>query len=262
MQLYDLAYDLGCKGVTYYREGSRDAVLSSASEPKKAATPAVPDDSAPALAPVDGAPVASAVSPSVAPIFGAGAIAAPAPAAPPATVKPRPQTVFGYTRRVKAPEGTANITINSDQEGPLEVFINVGRAGSDIAALAEAMGRLISLSLRLPSPIPPEERLQLMATQLRGIGGSRSIGFGAERVLSLPDAVAQALTWHLQQGLSDVPAPFSGTPNRNGDEPTPMQLTLPVPAPMGNICPQCGSSSAYVMEEGCKKCHSCGYSEC
>jgi ribonucleoside-diphosphate reductase alpha chain len=115
--------------------------------------------------------------------------------------------------------------------------------------------------LRLPSPIPGDERLQLMATQLHGIGGSRSIGFGAERVLSLPDAVAQALTWHLEQGLSQVPPPISGTPHRNG-APAPLQLTLPALKMTGNICPQCGSTAAFVLEEGCKKCHSCGYSEC
>ncbi|HWE61037.1 MAG TPA: ribonucleotide reductase N-terminal alpha domain-containing protein, partial [Chloroflexota bacterium] len=254
-QLYNLAYDLGCKGVTYYREGSRDAVLSSANEHRKAPAATV---TAAEPAPIFNVASTPQTSAPTAPASGVASAATPPL---PATVKPRPQTVFGYTRRVKAPEGTANITINSDEEGPLEVFINVGRAGSDIAALAEAMGRLISLSLRLPSPMPPEERLQQMATQLRGIGGSRSIGFGAERVLSLPDAVAQALTWHLQQGLSNVPAPISGTPGRNGQA-TPMQLTLPTLTPTGNICPQCGSGSAYVMEEGCKKCHSCGYSEC
>jgi len=154
--------------------------------------------------------------------------------------------VAGYTRRIKAPEGTANITVNSDESGPMEVFINVGRAGSDIAALAEAMGRLLSLCLRLPSPIPPSERMELIATQLRGIGGSRSIGFGAERVLSLPDAVAQALAWHLEQGIgASAPAPASA----------PARST-------GNICPACGSGGLYVLEEGCRKCHGCGHSEC
>ena len=185
----------------------------------------------------------------------------------PATVKPRPSVVFGYTRQVRAPEGTANITINTDESGPVEVFLSVGRAGSDIAALAEALGRLISLSLRLPSPIDPEERLRLIATQLRGIGGSRSVGFGASRVLSLPDALAQAFVSHLEQGLSKVPAPISrpmnGHSNGNGNgHATPTQLTLPTVTVLGNLCPQCGSGGAFVLEEGCKKCHGCGYSEC
>src|SRR5205085_4727630 len=105
----------------------------------------------------------------------------------------------GFTRNVPAPEGKVNITINSDEDGPLEVFINVGRAGSDVAALTEALGRLISLQLRLPSTMSQEERLRQVANQLRGIGGSRSIGFGANRVQSLPDAVAQAIYRHLEE---------------------------------------------------------------
>ena len=93
-------------------------------------------------------------------------------------LKRRPSEMAGFTRNVAAPEGKVNITINLDDEGPLEVFINVGRAGSDVAALAEALGRLISLQLRLPSTMSQEERLRQVANQLRGIGGSRSIGFG------------------------------------------------------------------------------------
>ncbi|TMF42819.1 MAG: adenosylcobalamin-dependent ribonucleoside-diphosphate reductase, partial [Chloroflexi bacterium] len=111
--LYRLAYEMGCKGVTYYRDGSRDAVLTRVEDEKKAAEA----KQAPMIEPVtsiqDG-------------------------------VKPRPSVVHGYTRQVSAPEGKINITINSDEHGPLEVFVNVGKAGSDIAALAEALGRLIS----------------------------------------------------------------------------------------------------------------------
>jgi len=248
---YLLAYAEGCKGITVFRDGclSTGQVLNvgTKTEASKPAVPPVASNAAPV-------PAVAQLSPGQATV-----------------VKPRPPVVFGYTRQVKAPEGTANITINSDEAGPLEVFISVGRAGSDIAALAEALGRLISLNLRLPSPIPTDERLHLIATQLRGIGGSRSIGFGAERVLSLPDGVAQALVWHLQQGLSNVPKPISKAQNGNGNangngqghgHGTPTQLTLPTVRVLGNLCPQCGSSGAFVLEEGCKKCHGCGYSEC
>jgi ribonucleoside-diphosphate reductase alpha chain len=238
---YLMAWAEGCKGITVFRDGclSTGQVLNVGTKDTQAAV----------------APSAPA------------AIAAPQPEPAtrpaPATVKPRPPVVFGYTRQVRAPEGTANITINTDETGPVEVFLSVGRAGSDIAALAEALGRLISLTLRLPSPIEPDERLRLIATQLRGIGGSRSIGFGASRVLSLPDALGQAFMSHLEQGLSKVPAPIDRPMNGNGhDHPTPTQLTLPTVTILGNLCPQCGSSSAFVLEEGCKKCHGCGYSEC
>jgi ribonucleoside-diphosphate reductase alpha chain len=112
-------------------------------------------------------------------------------------VKPRPEVVYGYTRAVKAPEGTVNVTINSDAGGPLEVFVNVGRAGNDTAAMAEAIGRLISLSLRLASPMSPLARMREIAAQLRHIGGSRAVGLGPDQVRSLPDAVAKALEDHL-----------------------------------------------------------------
>jgi ribonucleoside-diphosphate reductase alpha chain len=254
---YLLAYAEGCKGITIFRDGclATGQVLNvGIKDEAKSSAGAMPAAAAPA----------PTLQPAAMP---EPAVSQPAAPSVPSTVKPRPAVVFGYTRQVKAPEGTANITINSDEAGPLEVFISVGRAGSDIAALAEGMGRLISLCLRLPSPIPADERLQLMATQLRGIGGSRSIGFGAERVLSLPDAVSQALNWHIEQGLSNVPRPLNkaGT-NSNGHghgTNAVRQLTLPTaPTVLGNICPSCGSSAAFVLEEGCKKCHGCGYSEC
>jgi ribonucleoside-diphosphate reductase alpha chain len=245
---YLMAYAEGCKGITVFRDGclATGQVLNVGTKDIPAAISIETHDTV-LTGDMD------------------------APAVPiqtiPTTVKPRPPVVFGYTRQVKAPEGTANITINTDETGPLEVFISVGRAGSDIAALAEALGRLISLNLRIPSSISTEERLQLIATQLRGIGGSRSIGFGAERVLSLPDAVAQALSWHLQQGLSNVPRPLAKHTNGNGNGhgsgyQGPTQLQLPTARVLGNMCPQCGSSAGFVLEEGCKKCHGCGYSEC
>jgi len=168
-RLYMLAYDTGCKGITYYRQGSRDAVLEA----------------------VDTKPKEKAEKPEEAP-------KAPHPEVHRSTLKKRPDVVSGYTRQIRAPEGKVNITLNSDDEGLLEVFINLGKAGSDIAAMAEALGRLISFALQMPSPMSPNERAAEIADQLRGIGGSRSVGFGPGQVKSLPDAVGQALLKHLQ----------------------------------------------------------------
>ncbi|MBV9120376.1 MAG: vitamin B12-dependent ribonucleotide reductase, partial [Chloroflexi bacterium] len=174
---YRLAYDTGCMGITVFRDGCKGmqvlnvGVKNTESEASQAA---------------------------------------PAPASgQSAAIKPRPPIVQGYTRAVKAPEGTVNITVNSDEDGPLEVFVNIGRAGNDIAAMAEAIGRLISLTLRLPSPMPPAQRMKEMSAQLRNIGGSRTVGFGADQVRSLPDAVAQALDKHLG-------AATNGNGNGNG----------------------------------------------
>ncbi len=232
--LYRLAYEMGCKGVTYYRDGSRDAVLTRVEDEKKAAEA----KQAPMIEPVTSIHQG---------------------------VKPRPALVQGYTRQMSAPEGKIYITINSDDQGPLEVFVTVGKAGSDIAALADALGRLISLNLRILSPLSQSDRVQEIVDQLRGIGGSRSVGFGMQQIRSLPDAVARALELHLE---SVQPKEEAASPSQNGnvvengkhvDAPSPLSLgTLTV---TGNLCPQCGCNTM-VYEEGCRKCYSCGHSEC
>ena len=190
-------------------------------------------------------------------------------------LKRRPGEMGGFTRNVAAPEGKVNITINADEDGPLEVFINVGRAGSDVAALAEALGRLISLQLRLPSTMSQEERLRQVANQLRGIGGSRSIGFGPEQVRSLPDAVGKALGEHLeghpslQPNPMQLPLPSAAAANGDGGEHSGSganghgapELSAATYKMTGNLCPECGSAT-FVYQEGCKKCLSCGHSEC
>jgi ribonucleoside-diphosphate reductase alpha chain len=160
-------------------------------------------------------------------------------------VKPRPRKVNGVTYRVATPLGTAFITVNiNGNEEPFEVFANVGKAGSDTASVSEAMGRLISLILRLPSPLTPTERLREVVGQLKGIGGGRHLGYGRARIRSLPDAMAQVLAEHL--GMADV------------EEAPPSQA---VPDSVGDLCPECGQGTL-VFEEGCQKCYSCGYTEC
>src|SRR5579883_2413954 len=244
--LYRLAYEMGCKGITYYRDGSRDAVLTRIEDEKKA-------EQKEEQQAVMVEPVASLQD----------------------GIKKRPVLVQGYTRQVKAPEGTINITINSDEHGPLEVFLNVGKAGSDIAALAEALGRLISINLRILSPLSQVDRAKVIAEQLRGIGGSRSVGFGMQQVRSLPDAVARALELHIDGLEKEAEQQAESTVQTNGHngytnghspeaqaethEASPLSLSqLSV---TGNLCPECGCNTM-VYEEGCKKCYSCGYSEC
>ena len=110
----------------------------------------------------------------------------------------RPMQISGSTYKIKTPVGTAFITVNHDPWGnPVEVFINVGKAGSDVQAMAEALGRIISKSVRFGSQLTAKERTTVIIDQLKGIGGRRSVGFGPNKVLSLPDAVAMALSSHL-----------------------------------------------------------------
>jgi ribonucleoside-diphosphate reductase alpha chain len=156
----------------------------------------------------------------------------------------RPMKLQGITYRKNTPIGTCYITVNEDiNTGPFEVFINVGRAGSAIAADAEALGRLISLIFRSSSL---DERIQDVIAQLRGIGSGRSSGFGANRVMSLADAVAQVLAEHAGIGTDDK---LPGLPDVNSV------------SKVGDFCPDCGQAT-FVFEEGCQKCYLCGYSEC
>ncbi len=213
---YFQAWELGCKGLTVYVTGSRDKVVLETQQTQAAK---------------DKAPQAYAAK------------------------KPRPRKLAGSTYRIGTPLGTAFITVNENGEGkPFEVFLNVGKAGSDTAAVAEALGRLISLMLRLPSAMDPIERLRNVAEQLSGIGGGRPLGFGPQRVRSLPDGVAQALIEYLGQ----TPQPASdGDEDRVETHPAQQMLPLKI----GDLCPACGEA-ALVNEEGCRKCYSCGFSEC
>ena len=116
-------------------------------------------------------------------------------------VKPRPRSLSGATHRMETPIGTAFITVNETPGGdPFEVFVQVGKAGSDTMAVAEALGRLISLVLRLPSPLSAQRRLEEVISQLSRIGGGQPTGFGAAKILSLPDALARTLGEHIGLG--------------------------------------------------------------
>lgn len=112
----------------------------------------------------------------------------------------RDEALRGRTYRMGTPLGTAFVTVNEDGEGePFEVFVNVGKGGSDTAAVAEGLGRLMSLVLRLPDGMPPRERAREMLRQLGGIGGGRSMG----EVRSLPDGVARVLRLYLGSAFID-----------------------------------------------------------
>ncbi|HEX5417375.1 MAG TPA: adenosylcobalamin-dependent ribonucleoside-diphosphate reductase [Chloroflexota bacterium] len=232
--LYRLAYELGCKGVTYYRDGSRDAVLTHLEEKKEEKKP-------------------EKATPKVAEV---------------AQLRPRPHVLSGATYRAPTPVGTAFVTINSDLDGnPCEIFITVGRAGSDIAADAEAIGRLISLCLRVPSDLSARSVTEAVIDQLSGIGGSNSLGFGNARVRSLADAVAKVLIEHLATHTAPVGVvlPEAVTvqlSNGNGHSVTNGNGHGTIPArTTGDFCPSCGQI-ALVNEEGCRKCYVCGFSAC
>ncbi|MFQ5594807.1 MAG: ribonucleoside-diphosphate reductase, adenosylcobalamin-dependent, partial [Anaerolineae bacterium] len=217
---YMLAWELGCKGLTVYVTGTREKVVLETKET------------------LDAKERTDAVAQLIKEMNGH------------LIKKPRPRKLRGYTYKQATPLGTAYVNVTEDEDGhPFEVFLNVGKGGSDTSAAAEAIGRLISLVLRLPSPRSPEERLGEVIAELSDIGGGRSLGFGPHRVASLPDGVAQALAEHLGQPALPTP-PLSSDPGDNGAA----RFT-------DDYCPECGQATL-VREEGCRKCYSCGFSEC
>ena len=230
---YLLAWETGCLGITVFRDGCKGQQVLHVGT--------TPDQSV-----VSGATEKE------------GQVAAPqVPAGVSRTLKPRPQVATGATYRTRTPLGTAFLTVNRNgSEEPLEVFVMVGKAGTETQAVAEALGRLISLVLRLPSPLSPTERLKEVVDQLIGIGGGHSLGFGPNRVRSLPDAVAQALGTHL--GLTHVQTMPAAETAETAETAT---ATLEPERRPGDLCPSCGQAT-FVYEEGCKKCHYCGFSEC
>jgi ribonucleoside-diphosphate reductase alpha chain len=165
---------------------------------------------------------------------------------------------------VDTPLGKAFITVNENGgDQPFEVFINTAKAGSETAAVSEAIGRMISYILRIASPVEPLNRLREVVRQLSGIGGGRSLGFGPNRVRSLPDGVGQVIDMYLREKDGLLDPPIEEKTNGNGGqqhskEPVqPTQHTLKI----GDLCPECGEA-AVVNEEGCRKCYACGFSEC
>ena len=179
---YQLAWELGCKGITVYVTGSRQKVVLETKATARQKVEAPSDARCPRCT----APSRSSCRSGT--IRRSRARAA-CPATPSAS---------------DTPLGKAFVTINENGGSqPFEVFVNTAKAGSDTAAVSEAIGRLISYILRLASPIAPRERLKEVWRQLSGIGGGRSLGFGPNRVRSLPDGVAQVLAEYLKNSTGE-----------------------------------------------------------
>ncbi len=236
--LYELMWDSGCKGGTVYRDGSRDEQVLHLEQEQD-------DDGQTASVELD----ADEARADALPTRDELAMAASAMSN---KVQSRPNLLLGRTHRMVTPVGKAYVTVNRDEEGDaFEVFVNLGKAGSDLAADAEALGRLISLILRMPSPLSVEERMSNVVANLDGIGGSRSIGFGMDRIRSLPDGIARALEQDMHGSREAAVA--AGQAVAAGENP---QLL-----PGADLCPVCGHA-AFMHIEGCHKCFSCGHSEC
>jgi ribonucleoside-diphosphate reductase alpha chain len=197
-RIYNLAYDLGCKGVTIYRDGSKEhQVLSIGKKTEEAPAAAAPTRS---------------------------------------PVKERPETLEGFTTKMKTGYGALYVTVTEMDGQPFEVFATIGKSGRSTTAKTEAIGRLVSLALR--AGVKVEEIVQ----QLKGIGGEHPIFQEGGLVLSIPDAIARVLEKRYLK---------------------PNGIKLPAAPPstlLGEKCPECHQTVSF--EEGCMICHFCGFTKC
>lgn len=258
-QIYDLAFKLGCKGVTVYRDGSRDGQVLSTGATK---TPAQQAEQA-----GQEAELRARIAELEAELKRAQHRAAAAETQAQQVrrqKKPRPQVLKGTTRKMNSPLGDVYVTINEDEgRQPFEVFATLGKAGSVAMADTEAIGRLISLALRFGIPVSEVHQ------QLRGISSDRAIGFGQNKVLSVPDAIAQAIQIREQEkaGVQQELIPDLAEPAQaKAVETAAAPPMLPgfggydASETFIGTCPDC--QSQLEMAEGCMKCHICGFSEC
>lgn len=225
--LYELAFELGCKGVTIYRDGSRDVQVLSTEKKDK------PEEKKQQVVEVKVKPAEKEKE-----------------------YQRRPQILQGATYKMNTPLGKAYITINDSNHAPFEVIVNVGKAGSDVFAMSEALGRVATLFLRF-GELPDGNKARLLIKHLKGIGGTGAVGFGPNRVESVADAVAKAMELHLDGPDTNGLVAATEAPSIEEKDVHDDHFDFGVK----DICPSCGAASL-VNSEGCKSCTNCGYSRC
>jgi ribonucleoside-diphosphate reductase alpha chain len=268
-EIYQRAHGLGCKGVTVYRDGSRELqVLSTGTTAKNAEGQDTATGSE--RRPTDEVTELRAAVAELEAELGLTRKQlheVEAENLQRRAKRSRPELLKGSTRRVETPLGTLYVTITEDDKGqPFEMFMTLGKAGGALMADVEAIGRLISLALR--SGIPMHE----VHRQLRGISSDRVTGLGPNKVLSVPDAIGIAMEKWMQdkQGIQQelleqsdsaddavVSVSRKEVPGVNGEM---WELKTHDTKKLVGACPDCGSQLEYA--EGCAKCHVCGFSEC
>ena len=216
-ETYMLAWELKCKGITVYRAGSRDKeVLTTGTNEDENSTESLTENEA----------FVSALD--------------------------RPSELFGVTRRVYTGRGNLYVTVNMSEDGkPFELFAALGKAGGNDSAMAEAVSRMVSLTLR--SGIDPRESIE----QLKGITDVPAWNEG-ELIRSVPDAIANVLEKIYQPKNEPQISISSETEVVDDSKMANMENIANIL--QADICPEC--PEAMVYEEGCQKCYSCGYSKC
>ena len=231
--IYMKAYKTGLKGITVYREGSREGILIT-DKPKEEAAPDK-TQKIETVAAVESEATQTQTAVTKAP-------------------RSRPVLTSGATRRIRTGEGSLYITINEDENGLCEIFTTIGKAGGNAAAQSEAISRLISLALR--SGIDP----YAIVKQLKGISGPNPTWEDGRLILSTPDAIGKALDDYLKHRESNDPneqhLQFTMASSRESNNKDVVDFTLK----NLSTCPDCGSTLQH--QSGCVTCRSCGFSKC
>ena len=236
-EVYELAYRLGCKGTTIYRDGSRQEQVLNIGKV---------NDSRAAQQPQEDSPLCDSCQ-SNQPGYGC------------ILPRPRPEITSGFTEKVKIGCGNLYITVNYDENGICEVFTNTGRAGG-CPSQSEATARLVSVGIR--AGMDPKEIIQ----QLKGIRCPSCLRQPGVPVTSCPDAIAKALEKvHKAAKDGTLPAPMGSVtttaPAPSAPQKAPVMADMtPAQAKLAKFCPECGSRLEH--EGGCVTCRECGYSKC
>ena len=232
-EVYRLAYELGCKGTTIYRDGSRDEQVLNIGVDKAKQETALPDHVEKLL---------ESGCDSTACLLRSGSI----------KPRPRPDVTMGYTEKVKIGCGNLYITVNYDEQGVCEVFTNTGRAGG-CPSQSEATARLMSVALR--AGVDSDELIR----QLKGIRCPSTIRQQGMAVTSCPDAIAKAIEKVMQASKTNQIPPCP-PPMGAGRKGRPAPDMTPAESKLAKYCPECGAQLEH--EGGCVTCRNCGYSKC
>jgi len=233
-KVYNLAHKLGLKGITIYRDRSKDQQVLTVGR-------ASPEDKEEHMETRLGSGIQAVGSethlPSPTPQISVGL-----------TPRDRPEITTGYTRRMNTGCGNLYVTVNTDEQGICEVFSSLGKSGGCASAQLEALCRLISVSLRAGLD------LTSMIKMLKGIRCPSPNWQNGHAVLSCADAIGTVLEDYLnQKGTPSVDKPMK---NMSTSGPT---ISAPARNMLGQ-CPDCGS--LLIFQEGCAYCGSCGYTKC
>jgi len=219
---YILAFDLNCKGITIYRDKSREEQVLNIGKPKEKQENRLVQEAKREIAP-----------------------------------RPRPEVIIGTTTKVSTGCGNLYVTINVDEDGkPFELFTQMGKAGGCAASQLEATGRLVSLAFRAGIEV------KSIIEQLSNIRCPSPSWEKGQRIFSCADAIARVVERRLVnvQQAAPVAAETLTIPMKHSHDDQVLVTDLDDQANIVGVCPDCGGALRH--EEGCVKCHACGYSKC